>query len=126
MPRTKKLRRFDSRYVVSASAVEEEARFIDPEMENYVTISRAAIDAKRTERYNLCTQTWEHLKLLFPEVPEQQQRILHCLLFRDLYYVLELYRTYLRQKRPEVANVPRATVARESVDEAFSEFLFEL
>jgi len=126
MPRTKKLRRFDSRYVVSASVVEEEARFIDPEIENYVRLSRSAIEAKRSERYNLCTQTWEHLKLLLPDVPEQEQRILHCLLFRDLYYVLELYRTYLRQKRPEAANVPPPTVSTESVDEAFSEFLFEL
>jgi hypothetical protein len=135
MARRTKVRRFEPRYGVSQAALEVEAGDVAREAEDYAVLAQADLAAMRVERHATCEETWQHVVVLLSPLSEKDVRILHCLLFRDLYHVLELYRTHVRGTQPEMAP-PAAAPSRKSASsppvpqqvalERFSEWLFDL
>ena len=101
MPRKNLLRRFEPRYGVSAAMIEAEARSLAREAEDHELLSASELETTRSERRDACRQSWKHLCLLLDGLPERDRRTVHCLLYRDMYHILELYLAHLRGKRPE-------------------------
>src|SRR4051812_17142469 len=102
MPRQKEARRFDARHhCISATTMETEAQALVREVQDYAVLSGAEFNNQRAERHALTEQTWQHLVLLLGDLPERDRRVIQTLLFRDLYFVVELYRTYLKGNRLE-------------------------
>ncbi len=125
MPRKQKVRRFDPGFhCVSQLSLEEEARFLHREVENSLIASPAELDKLRIERHTHCEQSWQHLCCLLAHVAEKDRRVLQALLFRDLWFVVELYRTYLKANAEDAP--PIRQHAKPSTALEFSDFLFDL
>jgi hypothetical protein len=126
MKRKKTARRFDPFYPVTTAAMEYEAQHLHREVDNYSTFSPADVEKRRVERHANMEHTWQHVCLLIESKPERDQRVLQALMFRDLWYVLELYKTFL-QPDPTHA-VPTVSLPKKAPKSAlpFSEFLFDI
>jgi hypothetical protein len=127
MPRRNKARRFEPRYGVSQAALEVEAGYLGREVEDYQVFAASDLEAKRVERQADCEHSWKHLHLLLDGMSEAEQRIIHCLVFRDLYLALELYLTYVKSRSPEASSASPSPVkapGRSQSDPKFSEWLF--
>jgi hypothetical protein len=125
MPRQKKARRFDPRYGVGQAALDVEAEYLRREVDDYAIMAPADVESRRAERHNNCERTWKHLCLILESVPEHDQQVIQALLFRDLWLVLELYRTYLQPRDAPATSVPPPDTVPEKPPE-FSQFLFDL
>jgi len=126
MPKRKFLRRFEPRYGVGASLVAEEAKALGREVEDCELAAPAEVDAWLAERHALCRRCWDELQLLLGHLPERDRRIIHCLLFRDFYHILELYLCNVRTKHPELSTPsPPPKKPTKSADGEFSEWLFD-
>ena len=126
MPKRKFLRRFEPRYSVGASMVAEEAKALGREVEDYEVQSTAQLEKWLNERHALCRRCWEELQLLFGHLPERDRRIIHSLLFRDFYHILELYLCHVRTKHPELSVAsPSPPIPEKGPDSEFNEWLFE-
>jgi hypothetical protein len=76
------------------------------------------------ERHANCATTWKPLSLIIGGMSERDRRIVQVLVFRDLWYVLELYKTYLQ---PICRELPAAPPTSKAVTSSpFSDFLFEM
>lgn len=126
MPRPKKARRFDPLFPISAASIEVEAEYLRREVDNYAVLAPSDVETKRIERHANCQNTWKHLHLIMDAMPERDQRVLHALLFRDIWYVLELYRTYLHPIAQRLSPTPKVQEPAAPQSSAFSEWLFEL
>ena len=125
MPRTKKLRRFEPRYGVSAAKLDVEAQWLRRELEDHSTSSMKEIEDKRALCFVNTERTWQHLQVLMRDLAEREQKLLQALLYRDLYHVLELYRHHLQPERIDPPVHPaRPAVIPEVPAERFAEFLF--
>jgi hypothetical protein len=126
MPRRNLARRFEPRYGVSNSMVEEEAKWLGREAEDYETCSPAQVTDWLKERHASCRRRWKELQLLLGHLPERERRIIHCLLFRDFHLILELYLCHVRTKHPEfVASNPPPVTLTKVADDEFGEWLFD-
>ena len=122
MPRKKKARRFEPRYGASQSTLDLEAGYLQREVQNYAVFASADVAKTLSERHANCQNTWKHVSLVLESAPQRDRQILQALLFRDLWLVLELYRTYLT---PQAKTMPPASKSPpESLP--FSQFLFDL
>ena len=127
MPRKKLLRRFDPRGVVSQIVVDEEAKHVAREAENYAVLARSDVETKLVERHANAEHCWRHLQELLSRTAEHERVIIRCLLFRDLYHILELYLAYVRTVQPERAAAPVTPGAVPTeAEEKFAEWLFEM
>ena len=126
MPRKKSLRRFDPRGVVSQIVVDEEAKHVAREAENYALLARSDIETKLAERHANAGHSWRRLQELLSRTAEHERVIIRCLLFRDLNHILELYLAYVRSVQPERAAAPvtPGTVTAEA-EEKFAKWLFD-
>ncbi|MGA2440696.1 MAG: hypothetical protein ABSH08_07045 [Tepidisphaeraceae bacterium] len=126
MPKRKFLGRFEPRYGVGASLVAEEAKALGREVEDCECAAPGDVDARLAERHASCRRCWDELQLLLGHLPERDRRIVHGLLFRDFYHILELYLCHVRTKHPELSapNPPLMKQKRQTDDE-FSEWLFD-
>lgn len=126
MPRRSKARRFDPFYPISDSTLATEAEHVRREFDNYARLAVSEIDSKRAERFDLCRNSWEQLCVLLQSIKERDRRIVQALMFRDLWYVLQLYKTYLSldvgDQRP-ATTLPSKTQPAEPLK--FSEWLFD-
>ena len=126
MPRRKLLRRFDPRYGVGASLVAEEAKMLGREAEDCGACSLGQVKDWLKERHQKCTRCWEELQLLLSSLPEPERQVIHCLLFRDFYHMLELYLCHVRTKHPELAMASSAPMKpKKPTSNEFSEWLFD-
>ena len=127
MPRRNRARRFEPRYGVSQATLDVEAGYLTHEADDYSVFAPSDLDAKRIERHANGKHCWEHLQKLLESLGEQDQRIIHCLFFRDIHQLLELYLTYIR---PKVSSAPTASLPlpkRNKPESAyFNEWLFDL
>ena len=127
MPRRKTLRRFDPRGVASQIVVDEEAKHVAREAENYAFLARSDIETKLVERHANAEHAWRHLQGLLSRTAEHERVIIRCLLFRDLNHILELYLAYVRSVQPERAAAPVTPGAFPTeAEEKFVEWLFEI
>jgi hypothetical protein len=124
MPRRKTLRRFDPRGVVSQIVVDDEAKQLAREVEDYAVYARSDIEAKLVERYANTEHAWRQLKEFLSATAEHERLIIRCLLFRDLYHVLALYLSNVRKLQPERAAAPVAPESVPDANEKFAEWLF--
>jgi hypothetical protein len=127
VPRRKLLRRFEPRYGVSLAMVEEEAKYLRREIEDYASLSSVDAAAKRADRHRLVKQSWEHLNVCLTHLPERERCTLQCLFFRDVYHILKLYLSVLCPDQSESPVMPTsAPITVPKPADAFSEFLFDL
>jgi hypothetical protein len=126
MPRQKLARRFEPRYGVSIQMIEEEAKWLGREAEDYEAAAASEMDATLKDRHASCRKCWDEFQLLLGHLPEREGRINHCLLFRDFYHILELYLCHVRTKHPELSapSLPPMKPKRQTDDE-FSKWLFD-
>ena len=125
MPRQKRARRFEPRYGVSQSTLDLEAKYLGRGVEDDALWAPAEVAGKVTDRHADCRNIWEHLRLLLETMPERDRQILQALVFRDLWLVFELYRTYLApHAKASVAKTARNSGTPEPLQ--FSQFLFDL
>jgi hypothetical protein len=126
MPKERKPRRFDPRFSVSVAALEAEAEHVRREFDNYSVLAANEVETMRVERYANCENTWRHLALVIESMPERDQKIVHALMFRDLLFVLELYKTYLHPICRELPPLPAVPTKPSDTSQQFSEFLFDV
>jgi hypothetical protein len=126
MGRKKTARRFDPFYPATVAAMEAEAEHVRREADDYAVMAPADVEKFRVERHANLKTTWRHLNLIMEAMPERDQRIVQSLLFRDLWYVLELYKTYLQPICREIAPTATPPIKAKRAPLAFSEFLFDL
>jgi hypothetical protein len=114
---------------VSQPMLDEEARWVAKEMENYLLLS---VNDLRKKEHNRC-QKWSAalsaIESRLAGIREPQRLALQALITRDCYYVLELYLTYLRQAPPQELPVSAPTSASPNDAESvlpFEESLFDL
>jgi hypothetical protein len=111
---------------VSQLALDEEARALDHEVKDYQVLAQSELNKMRDERHALMKHSWEHLQVLIEHLPDRDLAIVHALLFRDLYHVLELYMTHQKAEHPMP---PASDIAQPKACEpefgAFREFLFD-
>lgn len=124
MPRKTKARRFEPRYGVSQVTLDVEADYVAREAEDCEVLAAMDLDARRTERYANCEHSWKHLTLLLEELPEQEQRIVHYLLYRDFHQLLELYLTYIRGRHPAKSSAAPRQPPKPREPNQFNEWLF--
>jgi hypothetical protein len=126
MPRRKLLRRFEPRYGVGASVVAEEAIMLGREAEDCGACALGQVTDWLKERHDKCHRCWQELQLLLSSLPEPKRQVIHCLLFRDFYHILELYLCHVRTKHPEVAVAsPWPSKPKIPRSDEFSEWLFD-
>ena len=126
MPRRKLLRRFDPSYGVSMVAVEIEAKILQREVENMDVQSNSDVETRGNTAREKSKRCWDHLCLLTAGLSDRDRRIIHALLFRDFYHILELYLCHIRTKHPEgSAPSPLPQKPKKAADSEFSEWLFE-
>jgi hypothetical protein len=125
MSRRKSARRFrEPRLGVNALMVEEEAKTLSREADDYSLLAPARVQEKLAERNERCRHSWQHLQRLLVSVPEHQRQIMQCLLLRDFYHILELYLWHVRGTHPESPSPIPPAVSPKPCSE-FSEWLFE-
>jgi len=112
---------------VSQVTLDVEAGYLAHEAEDYSVLSASDLDAKRIERHANSKHCWDHLQKLLANLGEQDQRTIHCLLFRDIHQLLELYLTYIRPKVSSAPTVSLPLPKRNKPESAsFNEWLFDL
>jgi len=126
MPRRKLLRRFDPSYGVSMVAVEMEAKILQREVENMDVQSNSDVETRGNTAREKSKQCWDHLCLLMAGFSDRERRVIHFLLFRDFYHILELYLCHVRTNHPELSSPNTAPPKlRKAADSEFSEWLFD-
>ena len=126
MPKKVLLRRFEPRYGVGESVVAEQAKMLGREAEDYEPLATSQVQEWLTERHTSCRRSWDEFQLVLSGLPEAEQRITRCLLFRDFYHILVLYLSHLRSKHPEFSAPASAPVPRvDKPPSEFSEWLFQ-
>src|SRR5206468_2593256 len=115
-------------YPVTSAAMEAEAEHVRREADDYAMQAPADVEKWRIERHANLENTWRHLCLVIESMQERDQRIVQSLIFRDLWYVLELYKTYLQAacRQMPTSAPPKKPLAPLLAPLQFSEFLFEL
>lgn len=127
MGRPTRARRFEARYGVSQAVIDLEAKYVNRELEDYEVLAPNDVEAKRTDLHQASREKWEHLQLLLAALPEHECRIVQALLFRDIYFLLELYVASIRQRHPEPSTqAASSTHGKSPGAEPFSEWLFEI
>jgi hypothetical protein len=126
MGRQRKGRRFDPHFPISKATIQEESKYLGREVEDYEVIAPADVQTKLVERHANCENTWNHLCLMIEAMPERDQRIVQAMMFRDLWYVLELYKTYLQPICQEISPNSKPPIKAKTAPLAFTEFLFDL
>ena len=126
MSKERKARRFDQHFPISAISMEAEAEYVRREVDNYAVLAASDVEKWRMERHANCQNTWKHLCLILEAMPEKDRRVLQALMFRDLWYVLELYKTYLHPIVQQMLAEPRSQSPSAMSSSAFNEFLFDL
>ena len=131
MTRKKLIRRFEPRYGVSAEILAFEARYVAQEVDDYRTYSITDLKGMLAERQRQWLRADGTLQVQFEVVPERERLIVQCLHVRDVFHLLELYRTYLGGAFPGASGIvpaePEQRVKEERVEERvvpFSEWLF--
>jgi len=129
MPRRKFARRFDPRFGVSQSTIDVEATYVAKEIENYLLLSTADLEAKLAERRQLLSRVHDELEVFMAGLSERQRLTLLLIMYRDCHHMGVLYRTYLRSEdQPEISEqvtVAVTTPATPPVPLPFKEFLFD-
>jgi len=125
MPKRNLLRRFNPIHSISASVVAEEAKTLAWEVDNCEVFSAAEVNEWLNERHTRCRQSWDELQLVLGSLRENERRVIHNLLFRDFYHVLELYLCHIRTKHPEFSNWSPAPQSAGRHSSKFSEWLFQ-
>jgi hypothetical protein len=126
MPKRNWLRRFEPRYGFGASLVAEEAIALGREVEDCRACALGQVKDWLTERHEKCRRCWDELELLLASLPEPEQQIIHSLLFRDFYHILELYLCHIRTKHPELSSTsPTPVKPRKPALSELSEWLFD-
>ena len=123
--RKKRARRFSPRYGVTQLAIEEEAKELHREMEDYLIQSQAELDKTLKERHKSWTEADATVEYLVRQLPDRERSVIQCLLVRDMYQLLELYRQHLNSLTQD----PSLTRPITAVDDderltPFSEWLF--
>jgi hypothetical protein len=100
MPRRPHARRFDPFYPISDSRLTAEAEHVRREFENYARLALGTQSGSRNrvETCRAIRTLQEHLAtscLLLQSIQGRDQRIVQTLMFRDLWYVLQLYKKHL-------------------------------
>ena len=131
MARKKLIRRCEPRYGVSEEILATEALYVAREVDDYRILSVAELNKKLAERQSLWLKADGSLQVQVEVLPERERQIVHCLLVRDIYHLLELYATYLRNAFPgasgTVSSEPEPRADEEKAEERsvpFSEWLF--
>lgn len=125
MGKQRRARRFDAHSPISTSSMEAEAEYVRREVEDYAVLAPSDVETWRTERHANCANTWKHILLIVAALPERDRRVVQALVFRDLWYVLELYKTYLQPARQNLPASP-SMPSEASIPSPFSDFLFEM
>lgn len=125
MGKQRRARRFDPHYPISASSMEAEAEYVRREVDDYSVLAPSDVETWRAERHANCVTTWQSISLITEAIAERDRRIIQALLFRDLWYVLELYKTHLQPICRELPAAPPKP-AKKSTPLPFSDFLFEM
>jgi hypothetical protein len=125
MPRRKLGRRVEPRHVVSAAAIEEEARWLGREVEDCQLLSATEVTKTIGEQHAKCVQSWEHVRLLLDGLPKRERHAIQLLLFRDFCHILELYVHHIRSMHPPSAVRASHVVHSPKVDSPFNEWLFD-
>lgn len=93
---------------------------------DYGVQAPADVEKWRIERHANLENTWRHLSVVIESMPERDQRIVQSLIFRDLWYVLELYKAYLQPVCRKLSPASAASKKSPATPLQFSEFLFDL
>lgn len=124
MPRLKRARRFEPRYGVSQAILDVEAGYVAREAEDYAVLAASDLDRHRIERHANSRHSWEQFQNLLEHLDEREQRVIECLLFRDIHQLLELYLTFVRPKVP-VSSTTSSPLVRKPERLEFTEWLFD-
>ena len=108
MPRKKLIRRFEPRFGVSREMLDVESKYVRREQEDYLLLSTNEL----RERVASIGQRWREadadLERRVYALSERERLAPQCMLVRDLYHLLELYRASIGAgDTPEAA--PRRT-----------------
>jgi hypothetical protein len=133
MPRKKLIRRFEPRYTVSQEMVDREAKYVHLEHADYLLGSIHDLREQLDKWQPLWRQVNELVESLIQQQGEREALAYRCMIIRDLYHILELYRTCMMKGLPEAsvdAPVPVKPVRQERVEQEnkiapFSEWLFQ-
>ena len=126
MTRRIKVRRFEPRYGVSQAAVEAEAIAIGREVDDYKLLALSDLESKRSDRHAACTRAWQHLQLVLGGMCERERMVIHAVLFRDFYHILEAYIAHLRGTHSDVPTpAPDRMKTAGAAPDRFSEWLFD-
>jgi len=121
----KRARRFEPRWGgVSHSAPVEEAKEAAIEVDTYLICSLNELREKLTQLRSKWEQDDAVAEAIIRELPEGVSLAVQCLLYRDSWYLLELYLEYLKQAPRDGARAPKASADAPMTPKLFSEFLF--
>ena len=133
MPRKKLIRRFEPRYTVSQEMVDREAKYVHLEHADYLLGSMHDLQEQLQKWRPLWQQMNVTVESLIERQGEREALAYRCMMIRDLYHILELYRTCmmkgLSQDSIDVV-VPVKPARQERIEEEnkvvpFSEWLFQ-
>lgn len=124
MPR-KRVRRFTPRYGVSRITIEEEAKELHREMEDYLISSTTELNKTLSKLRTAWTEADATVEHLVGRLPERERLAILCLLVRDAYQLSELYREHLNSLATAIP-APISAIPPDDEERVtpFSEWLF--
>lgn len=126
MPRKNLARRFDPRGGVSQIVLDEEARHLAQELEDYTMLSTMNLNQMLDERRGKLDILQQELQPLIDGLAERTQLAVLSVLYRDFAHMAALYLAYLRPKDDDPAPGHAATLATKPAPAPvpFREWLF--
>jgi hypothetical protein len=120
------VRRFEPRTGVSQQMVDNEARFVSREMEDYCLLSLNDLKQKLADRRVAWQQAHDTLEEKVRLLDAREQAAVQCLLVRDCHHLFALYLSFVMSKiqSGEVPARLAPAIEEEAPRLPFSEWLF--
>ena len=96
MPRRKLARRFEPRFGVNLSMVDEECKWVQRELEDKLLGSTNDLREKLSELHSKVVSAEIGLSTTLGTFPDRERLALKCMLARDVFHIAALYETFLR------------------------------
>jgi hypothetical protein len=127
MPRKKLVRRCEPRYAISREMLEQEAKYVAHEVEDYLLLSIDDLKERLVRMWKVWDETDQTLEGHLVNLGDAEKLALQCLIIRDMYHLMELYLTHLRSSTSQSDALappkPSAVVAKALPR---SEWLFDM
>lgn len=134
MPHRKLARRFEPRFGVSTSMIEQEATWLRREFDDLLVLSTNDLRERLAKSQTNLVTSDANVQIQIDSLPEREQWAIRCLFARDLFHLSALYEKFfhrydgLKQSISESATesaTARTETSPPPAPTAFKEWLFE-